>query len=187
MKFGFAEYSRIHEVYQCYKVLNGQELLGSTLIAKLDVKGMEFMQKWKDSKVADFCELNPDADREALEGLSIESHDGGKSMNTFEKSLFENYTGVIRLFAETVEKKDLIEQVAKEHAQQKEEQKRIQALTGMGKGDSIYMDADPLMRHKETAREIQRAEKIYKFNKEREDRCKKRIKEWQEHEKAIRE
>lgn len=42
-------------------------------------------------------------------------------MSTFEKSLFENYEGVMRLFAETVEKKELIEEVAREQYQKQEE------------------------------------------------------------------
>jgi len=104
----------VHEVYQCYKIMNGQELLGSRLMAKLDVKGLETLSDWKDSKVEEFCQRNEGHSVEQLTSESIESADGGASLSLFEKSLFENYAGVLRLFGETVEKKELIEQVAHE-------------------------------------------------------------------------
>lgn len=170
MPFGFAEYSRIHEVYQCYKVLNGQELMGQALVVKPDQTGVEAMTKWKNSKIDEFCERNPNASKEELLEASIQSEDGGKSMSVFEKSLFENYEGVMNLFAQTIEKKELIEEIAKEQYEIREEQKRLQALNGKGTGDSIYMDADPLNRHKETLREVQREERILKFEKEKEEK-----------------
>lgn len=55
-------------------------------------------------------------------------------------------------------------------------------MNGKGTGDSIYMDADPLNRHKETLREIHREERISKFEKEREEKFTKKLKDWTDHE-----
>lgn len=83
------------------------------------------MTSWKNSKVDEFCERNPDASKDELLDLQIQSEDGGKNMIAFEKSLFENYEGIMRLFGETVEKKELIEEIAKEQYERQEEQRRL--------------------------------------------------------------
>jgi hypothetical protein len=100
--------------------------MGQKLLAKVDKKAMNYMIKWRDERKEAWLEEHPDSNEtiESLDAVNIESEDGGETLHSFDKTLFSNIDAILADLEQTVNRKEVIEEVAEEQARLRDEQKR---------------------------------------------------------------
>eukprot|EP00347_Sterkiella_histriomuscorum_P022680 403337558 len=163
--FGFVEFENIESVFACLKIINNLPLMDSRIIVKANEKTNQFLNDWRELKKMDWLSKMEKTGQQ-VDNEDLEYKEQLGELMPYEQELIPNYDEVINEIQNTIEKKEIIEQVA---AQQKQSEQPVK--------QSQY-ESDPFQKYKEHEREQRRERRIKNIEREREGKFQKKVEEW---------